>query len=82
MKKKLVKHGNSLALIIEKPILEMLNINEKTSLDIVMENNKLIIKIEEKSDKNNLKKNDAQIDAIAEKIMDKYADVFKKLAKE
>lgn len=34
MEKKLVKHGNSLALIIDKPILDLLNINEETILEI------------------------------------------------
>ncbi len=34
MIKKLVKHGNSLALIIDKPVLELLKINEETSLEI------------------------------------------------
>ena len=34
MVKKLVKHGNSLALILDKPVLELLNINENTALKI------------------------------------------------
>jgi len=34
MKKNLVKHGNSLALIIDKPVLELLKIDESTPLEI------------------------------------------------
>ena len=41
--KKLIQHGNSSALIIEKPILEMLNITAETSLDIKTDGHSLII---------------------------------------
>ena len=34
MVKTLVKHGNSYALVIDKPILELLNISPDTPLDI------------------------------------------------
>lgn len=34
MIKKLVKHGNSLALVIDKPVLELLKITEDTPLEI------------------------------------------------
>lgn len=43
MKKKLVKHGNSLALVIDKSILELLKISEKTQLEIKIEGTRLII---------------------------------------
>ena len=81
VKKKLVKHGNSLALVIDKPILEMLKINEKTVLELAIENNELIIKVGGRSKPEGRSSSDAQIEAIAEKIMDRYSDVFKKLAK-
>ena len=35
MLKHLTKHGNSLALVIEKPVLELLNISAKTALEII-----------------------------------------------
>jgi antitoxin component of MazEF toxin-antitoxin module len=41
--KKLVQHGNSSALIIEKPILEMLNITQETDLDIRTDGHSLIV---------------------------------------
>jgi antitoxin MazE len=34
MVKKLARHGNSLALILDKPILELLNIDENTPLEV------------------------------------------------
>jgi antitoxin component of MazEF toxin-antitoxin module len=34
MQKKLTAHGNSLALVIEKPVLQLLNITAETALNI------------------------------------------------
>lgn len=34
MIKKLVRHGNSLALVIDKPVLDLLRITEETPLEI------------------------------------------------
>ncbi|MGZ3768528.1 MAG: AbrB/MazE/SpoVT family DNA-binding domain-containing protein [Bdellovibrio sp.] len=34
MVKKLVRHGNSLALILDKPVLDLLKISEETPLEI------------------------------------------------
>lgn len=34
MIKKLIKHGNSLALVIDKPVLDLLKITEETPLEI------------------------------------------------
>ena len=76
MKEKLTKHGNSFALIIDKPILKMLKITDKTNLELSIEDGKLVVKPILKGDKK--KKN---LDEIANRIMDKYEEVFKKLAK-
>lgn len=43
MKKKLTKHGNSAALIIEKPILDLLDIDMNTTLEIHTDGKSLII---------------------------------------
>ncbi|MCH8042876.1 MAG: AbrB/MazE/SpoVT family DNA-binding domain-containing protein [Planctomycetes bacterium] len=43
MIKKLCKHGNSLALVIERPILELLGIDENTSLEISTDGESLVI---------------------------------------
>ena len=43
MIKKLSKHGNSLALVIDRPILELLEIDEETALDIATDGQALIV---------------------------------------
>ena len=43
MIKKLTTHGNSLALIIEKPILELLHIKQQTPLEITTDGQSIII---------------------------------------
>lgn len=43
MTKKLCKHGNSLALVIDRPILELLGIDEKTALEISTDGRALLI---------------------------------------
>jgi antitoxin MazE len=43
MIKKLVPHGNSTALIIDKPILQLLKVDETTPLEITTDGKSLII---------------------------------------
>jgi antitoxin component of MazEF toxin-antitoxin module len=43
MVKKLTKHGNSLALVIERPILDLLNISAETALEVTTDGQRLII---------------------------------------
>jgi antitoxin MazE len=43
MVKKLTKHGNSLALVIDKPILELLRIDHETPLDVSTDGKSLTI---------------------------------------
>ena len=43
MTKKLVQHGNSAALILDKPILELLNVTMDTPLDITTDGRSLVI---------------------------------------
>ena len=74
--KKLTRHGNSLALIIDKPLLRLLNISEKTNLELLIEDGALVVRpVAGKK-----RKSKAEIKRLAEEIMDEYADVFKKLA--
>lgn len=44
MIKRLTKHGNSLALVIEKPVLELLNITDQTSLEVVTDGQELRVR--------------------------------------
>ena len=43
MVKKLTKHGNSLALVIDKPILDLLSIDQETPLEVSTDGKKLTI---------------------------------------
>lgn len=43
MPKQLTRHGNSLALVIDKPILELLHIDAETPLDITTDGTMLFI---------------------------------------
>jgi len=43
MIKKLTKHGNSYALVIERPIMDLLQINEKSALYVTTDGKNLII---------------------------------------
>ena len=43
MVKKLTKHGNSLALIIDRPILDLLKIDPDTPLDVSTDGKQLIV---------------------------------------
>ena len=44
MIKKLVRHGNSRALVIDKPILELLNITDDTEIEIVTDGTSLTMR--------------------------------------
>jgi antitoxin MazE len=43
MVKTLTKHGNSLALVIDKPILELLNISDETPLNVTTDGTSLVV---------------------------------------
>jgi len=43
MIKKLTRHGNSLALVIDRPILDLLKIDSETQLDISTDGHRLIV---------------------------------------
>ena len=75
MTKKLVQHGNSAALIIDKPILELLKIGFETPLEITTDGNRLIISPMD------LEKSSKRIKESLKKINNKYSKTLKKLAK-
>jgi antitoxin component of MazEF toxin-antitoxin module len=72
--KKLTKHGNSMALVIDKGVLELLEIDDKTPLDISTDGKMLIIAPvrDEKRRK--------QFEEALEKVNRKYGRALKKLA--
>ncbi len=74
MVKKLTKHGNSLALVIDRPILELLRIDSDTPLDVSTDGERLIIGLAKPSTRRD-KFEAAQ--AVAHK---RYGNAFQKLA--
>ncbi len=75
MIKHLTPHGNSMALVIDKPILELLKIDTKTSLDVATDGRNLIISPVHDESKNKKFKN------ALSKVLAKHAATFTKLAK-
>lgn len=73
MTKTLTKHGNSYALIIDKPLMEMLNIEPETPLNLSTDGKTLIISAEDPARRK-------KIDVAMKQIMTEWHDVFKKLA--
>ena len=74
MVKKLIKHGNSLALVIDKPILETLQISADTPLELTTNGDSLMISpIRDKA-------RQKQLSASLDKINRKFGDDLKRLA--
>lgn len=74
MKKRLSGIGNSLGIVIEKPILELLDIDRDTELDMRTDGNRLIIEPVRRSRRR-------RIAAAARRVMDAHEETFRKLAK-
>ena len=74
MLKKLTKHGNSLALVIDKGVLDILNIDDKTPLEITTDGTLLLI-----SPVRDEKRKQQFTKAMA-KVNRKYSRVLKRLA--
>ena len=75
MVKKLTKHGNSLALIIDRPILELLKIDPDTPLDVSTDGKQLIVAPAKASGRRK------KFDAAQEWAHKRYGKAFEKLAK-
>jgi antitoxin component of MazEF toxin-antitoxin module len=75
MVKHLTKHGNSLALVIEKPILDLLKIDATTPLEITTDGKSLTIRADGgRTDRGDFLNNQM------ERINREYAPVFTRLA--
>jgi antitoxin MazE len=73
VKKKLSVIGNSLGLIIEKPILELLNLDKDTEIEVTTDGRRLILEpISERKKK---------ITKAHVKVMKNHDETFRKLAK-
>jgi len=74
MVKRLTKHGNSLALVIDRPILELLKIDVDTPLDISTDGQVLIISPVRDAEHQN------RFEKALEKVNRKYGRALKRLA--
>jgi antitoxin component of MazEF toxin-antitoxin module len=74
MRKKLSAIGNSLGIVIEKPILELLAITRETELDMTTEGGKLIIAPVRKT-------RQARVKTAIDEVIAGHAGTFRKLAK-
>lgn len=74
MNKTLIKHGNSLALVIDKPILEMLHITADTPLELTTNGDAILIRpIRDK-------RRQRQLQASLDKINEQFGDDLERLA--
>jgi antitoxin MazE len=74
MVKKLTKHGNSLALVIDRPILELLKIDPETPLEVSTDGKCPIVAPAKASVRRK------KVDAGQERAHKGYGKAFKKLA--
>jgi antitoxin component of MazEF toxin-antitoxin module len=74
MIKKLTKHGNSYALVIDRGIMDLLNISEKSALYVTTDGRSLIV-----SPAGDKKKQE-QFEKIVEKSFKKFPRMYKNLA--
>ena len=74
MVKKLTRHGNSLALVIDRPILDLLKIEAETPLEISTDGRQLIVAPAKPSARRK------KFDAAQEWAHKRYGKAFRKLA--
>ncbi len=74
MIKKLTKHGNSLALIIERPILELLGINADTPLEVSTDGKGLRVVPVVDEDRR------ARFEKAKKQCIERYSGLFQRLA--
>ncbi len=74
MVKTLTKHGNSLALVIDRGILDLLNIDKDTPLSVTTDGNCLVIKPARDPER------EKKFRAALEEVNRKYGPALKRLA--
>jgi antitoxin component of MazEF toxin-antitoxin module len=72
--KKLTKHGNSLALVIDRPILDLLKIDPETPLDVSSDGRRLIVEPAKRSARRK------KFEAAREWAHKRYGKAFRKVA--
>ena len=72
--KTLTRHGNSYALVIDKPVLDLLNINDSTPLSITTDGTSLVVSpVVDQND-------EAKFRASLKKVHKRYGRMLKALA--
>ncbi len=74
MIKTLKKHGNSMALVIEKPMMEALGITEETPLQVTVNGNALVVTPA------NVGVGPERMKAVIKEIRKRYGPMLKRLA--
>jgi antitoxin MazE len=81
MNKRLSVIGNSLGVIIDKPILELLNIDRDTLLEVTTDGEALMIRPTTPNQTSSTPSSRAQrLKAASRKVADNHAEAFEKLA--
>jgi len=73
MVKRLIRHGNSVALVIDKPIMEILHITNKTVFELSTDGRNLILSPQIEDNQENM------IIHSLKKVNKKYGNVLKRL---
>ncbi len=76
VRKRIVRHGNSRAIVIEKAILELLHIDDETELEMTTDGRSLLIAPVESGEERS-----ARLRAISEQVMDENAELFDRLSR-
>jgi antitoxin component of MazEF toxin-antitoxin module len=73
MVKKLIQHGNSVALVIDKPIMDVLNITNETSFELSTDGRNLILSPQLENEQENI------VIQSLDKVNDRYGTVLRRL---
>jgi antitoxin MazE len=74
MRKRLTKIGNSLGIVLDRPLLDSLGVDAETELEVSTDGS-IIVVAPVRS-----KKRDAKLKKITDRVFETYAGAFKKLA--
>lgn len=79
MIKRLVKHGNSRALIIDRAVLDILHIDDDTELMVAMEGKSLVITPSRPENEEEAERRQ-EFEETKKRVLKKYESVFRRLA--
>lgn len=75
MRKRLVRHGNSRAIVIDKTLMELVGLDEDGEVQLTVEGDSLVIVPVRKPDSR-----EAKFERALHESLEKYADVYRRLA--